>query len=115
MEIEKEMKLLGKIPIIFDFPPPQRRDLIETLLLLAGLSAFVLVEMTNPRSTPLEVQAIVPNFGVPVLPLVRGKENVPAMVSGLRKFQWVHAPMNYEDERDLIEKLRAWVGKNRRV
>lgn len=115
VEIENEMKKLGKIPIIFDFPPPERRDLIETLLLLAGLSAFVVVEMTNPRSTPLEVQVIVPNFGVPVLPLVRGKATVPVMFSGLRKFQWVHTPMNYEDERDLVEKLRAWVEKNQRV
>jgi len=111
--IEDELK--GKyIPIIFDFPPPDRRDLIETLLLLAGLSAFVIVEMTNPRSTPLEVQAIVPNFGVPVLPIVRGKATVPAMVSGLRKFQWVHAPIRYKDKKNLIRKLRAWVKQTNR-
>jgi len=67
------------------------------------------VEMTNPRSTPLEVQAIAPNYGVPVLPIVKGKATVPAMLCGLRKFQWVHAPLRYEDRDDLIPKLRAWV------
>ena len=107
--IEEALKGWKYIPIIFDFPPPERRDLIETLLLLAGLSAFVVVEMTNPRSTPLEVQAIAPNYGVPVLPIVKGKATVPAMLCGLRKFQWVHAPLRYEDTDDLIPKLRAWV------
>lgn len=107
--MEKELKRLRYIPIIFDFPPPERRDLIETLLLLAGLSAFVVVEMTDPRSTPLEVQAVVPNFGVPVLPIIRGNNDMPAMMSGLRKFKWVNAPIRYEDERDLTRKLSAWV------
>jgi uncharacterized protein YjbI with pentapeptide repeats len=107
--IEEALKGWKYIPIIFDFPPPERRDLIETLLLLAGLSAFVVVEMTNPRSTPLEVQAIAPNYGVPVLPILKGNATVPAMFSGLRKFQWVHAPIRYEATDDLIPKLRSWV------
>jgi hypothetical protein len=107
--IEDALKAWQYIPIIFDFPPPERRDLIETLLLLAGLSAFVVVEMTNPRSTPLEVQAIAPNYGVPIVPIVRGHATVPAMLCGLRKFQWVHAPIRYETEADLISKLRTWV------
>lgn len=42
-------------PIIFDFPPPEQRDLIETVTLLAGMSALVIVEITNPRSTPMEL------------------------------------------------------------
>jgi len=107
--IEGAMKEWGFIPIIFDFPQPDSRDLIETLLLIAGLSAFVVVEMTNPRSTPLEVMAIVPNYAVPVLPIVRGKATVPAMLSGLRKFRWVHTPISYEDPKDLIPQLFAWV------
>ena len=40
---------------------------------------------------------------------VKGKATVPAMLCGLRKFQWVHAPLRYEDRDDLIPKLRAWV------
>jgi len=107
--IEGAMKEWGFIPIIFDFPPPDSRDLIETLLLIAGLSAFVVVEMTNPRSTPLEVMAIVPNYAVPVLPIVRGEATEPAMVGGLRKFRWVQKPIRYREEKDLIPQLCAWV------
>lgn len=107
--IEKRLKRLHYIPIIFDFPPPERRDLIETLLLLAGLSAFVIVDMTHPRSTPLEVQAIAPNYGIPILPLVRGSASVPAMMSGLQKYRWVQTPLKYKTEVDLCEKLERWV------
>jgi hypothetical protein len=103
------------IPIIFDFPPPKRKDLIETLLVMGGLCAFVVVEMTNPRSTPLEVQAIVPNFGVPVLPIIKGKATVPAMISGLRKFNWVQESIRYKGKKDLIRKLGTWVKNHRSV
>ncbi len=78
-------------------------------MLIAGLSAFVVVEMTNPRSTPLEVQAIVPNYGVPVLPIIRGNATIPAMLSGLRKFQCVQPPIRYKRTNDLIPKLRDWL------
>jgi len=108
-EIEEALKDWHYIPIIFDFPPPERKDLIETLLLLAGLSGFVVVEMTNPRSTPLEVQAIAPNYGVPILPIIRGDATMPAMAAGLRKYPWVHAPIRYATTAELIPKLRAWV------
>src|SRR5262249_10097246 len=44
--LERELLKKDLMPIIFDFPPPERRDLIETILLLAGLSRFVIVEIT---------------------------------------------------------------------
>ena len=113
--IEKRLKKLHYIPIIFDFPPPERRDLIETLLLLAGLSAFVIVDMTHPRSTPLEVQAIAPNYGIPILPLVRGSALVPAMMSGLQKYRWVQTPLKYKTEADLCEKLERWVSRREKL
>ncbi len=103
----------GGIPIVFDFPPPERRDLIETLLLLAGLSAFVVVDLTNPRSTPLEAQAIAPNFGVPLLPLIQGERKIPAMFAGLKKYPWVHAPIRYDTPQHLATQLGAWIDMHR--
>ena len=61
------------------------------------------------------MQAIVPNFGVPVLLIVKGKATVPAMVSGLRKFQWVQATIRYKNPKDLVGKLHAWVKRPRHV
>jgi uncharacterized protein YjbI with pentapeptide repeats len=93
------------IPIIFDFKRPKQRDLIETIMLLAGMSAFVIVEMSNPRSTPLELQAIASNYGVPIFPIIKKGAKPFAMFAGLRKFRWVSAPVEYETKRDLIARL----------
>jgi hypothetical protein len=97
------------IPIIFDFPVPERRDLIETVLLLAGMSAFVIVDLTNPSSTPLELQTIVPNYGVPIIPIIEKGSRPFAMFSGLRKFDWVFAPLEYDTPDNLVAGLRKGV------
>jgi hypothetical protein len=44
-------------------PGPRQRGLIETLL-LAGMGGFVVVEISDPRPAPLELQAIASNYGV---------------------------------------------------
>jgi len=98
------------IPIIFDFKRPKQRDLIETIMLLAGMSAFVIVEMSNPRSTPLELQAIASNYGVPIFPIIKKGVKPFAMFSGLRKFRWVSQPVEYT-KNDLIARLRDRVIK----
>jgi hypothetical protein len=36
---------------------------------LASLSKFVIVDITNPRSAPLELQATVPDYLVPFSPI----------------------------------------------
>jgi uncharacterized protein YjbI with pentapeptide repeats len=84
------------MPIIFDFPPAGRRDLIETLILLAGLSAFVVVDITEPRSTPLELMAIAPTYAVPILPIQRKESEPFAMFSGLARYPWVRKVLTYE-------------------
>jgi uncharacterized protein YjbI with pentapeptide repeats len=97
------------IPIIFDFERPKHRDLIETIMLLAGMSAFVIVELTNPRSTPLELQAIAANYAVPIFPIIEKGAKPFGMFPGLLKFRWVHPPVEYRTERGLIATLRSKV------
>jgi hypothetical protein len=46
-----KLRLLGYIPMIFDFDRPTDRDLTETVKTLAGLSRFVTADITNPRRT----------------------------------------------------------------
>jgi uncharacterized protein YjbI with pentapeptide repeats len=92
-------------PIIFDFPPPRQRDLIETVILLAGMSAFVIVEITDPRSTPMELQAIAMNYGVPIVPIMRKGAREFGTFSGLRKFHWVLPTIEYTSTKGLIARL----------
>src|SRR6185369_14604398 len=51
----------GLVPIVFDFEKATERDFSETIKVLAGMSLFVIADVTNPKSTPLELQATVPD------------------------------------------------------
>jgi hypothetical protein len=43
--------------------------------LLCTLSHFVIVDITNPRSAPLELQATVPDYTVPFAPILQRGSN----------------------------------------
>jgi hypothetical protein len=87
--LAEALKQRQLIPIIFDFPPPEQRDLIEIVMLLAGISALVIVEIMSPTSTSMELQAIASNYGVPVVPVMKQGAREFGTFSGLRKFPWV--------------------------
>ena len=42
-------------------------DFSETIKTLAGLCRFVIVDIANPKSSPLELQATVPDYMIPFL------------------------------------------------
>lgn len=107
--VASRLKREHLIPVIFDFQRPDQRDLIETLILLAGMSAFIIVDISNPRSTPLELQAIASNYGVPIFPIMKRGAEAFGMFSGLRKFRWVFPPLRYDTPRDLSARLARMV------
>jgi hypothetical protein len=41
------------LPIVFDFDHPTGRDFTEMIKTLAGLSYFVIADITNPKSSAL--------------------------------------------------------------
>jgi len=94
------------IPIIFDFEPARKLDLIESVILLAGLSGVVIADITDPRSTPLELYAILSHLAVPVVPIIKAGEEKFGVWSGLLKFPWLHdPPIAYEDLDELDAQL----------
>ena len=105
-ELAKALKERKCIPIVFDFERAPQRDLVESIILLAGLSRLVIVDITDPKSTPMELHAIVPNFAVPVVPIMRAGTEPFGVFSGIFKYPWVHRPpIEYENPQQLIEKL----------
>jgi hypothetical protein len=80
--------------MVFNFDKPETKDFTETVRLLCNLSHFVIVDITNPRSAPLELQATVPDYMVPFVPILQqGEEPFSMFVDLQNKYDWVLQPV----------------------
>jgi hypothetical protein len=92
--LREKLRSLGFLPMVFNFDKPETKDFTETVRLLANLSRFVIVDITNPRSTPLELQATVPDYMIPFAPILQEGEQPFAMFVDLQnKYDWVLQPV----------------------
>jgi hypothetical protein len=92
--IAGELRKHNLLPIIFDFERSPSRDFTETIKSLASLSFCVIADITNPSSTPLELQATMPDFQIPFVPIIQAGEKPFAMFSDLiGKYDWVLKPV----------------------
>jgi hypothetical protein len=82
--LREKLRDLGFVPMVFNFDKPETKDFTETVRLLCNLSHFVIVDITNPRSTPLELQANVPDYMVPFAPILQQGEQPFAMFVDLQ-------------------------------
>jgi hypothetical protein len=72
---------------------------------LAGMSCFVIADITNPRSAPLELQATVPDYMIPFVPILQDGESGFSMFSNLQKYDWVLGTLGYDSSENLIANL----------
>jgi hypothetical protein len=105
--LRDKLRDLGFVPMVFNFDKPETKDFTETVRLLASLSKFVIVDITNPRSAPLELQATVPDYMVPFAPILQqGEEPFSMFVDLQNKYDWVLKPVvGYPSVDRLIEVL----------
>jgi hypothetical protein len=105
--LRDKLRDLGFVPMVFNFDKPETKDSTETVRLLASLSKFVIVDITNPRSAPLELQATVPDYMVPFVPIFQQGEQPFSMFVDLQnKYDWVLKPVvGYPSVDRLIEVL----------
>ena len=105
--LREELRNRGFVPMVFNFDKPEVKDFTETVRLLAGPSHFVIVDISNPRSAPLELQARVPEYMIPFVPIVEKGEEPFAMFSDLwiKHREWVLDPNRYPSVDRLIEVL----------
>lgn len=105
--IREKLRTLNFLPIVFDFERPTARDFTETIMTLAGLSCFIIADITNPRSSPLELQATVPNYMTPFVPIIQEGEQPFAMFTDLQnKYRdWVLDTLLYDTPSNLINVL----------
>jgi hypothetical protein len=105
--LREKLRDLGFVPMVFNFDKPETKDFTETVRLLCSLSKFVIVDITNPRSSaPLELQATVRDYMVPFVPILQQGEDPFAMFVDLQKYDWVLRPViGYPSVDRLVEVL----------
>jgi len=111
--IRAKLRELGFVPMMFDFAKPTQRDFTETIKTLAGLSRFMIADITNPRSSPLELQATMPDYMIPFVPIIQEHEEPFAMFRDLQQKYggWVLDVLKYDSAENLVAVLeKAVVG-----
>ena len=105
--LRDELRKRGYLPIVFNFDKPETKDFTETVRLLAGLSKFVIGDITNPKSAPLELQATIPEIMVPFRPIIEEGEKPFSMLQDLwiKHRDWVFEPIYYSSVDALIASL----------
>lgn len=101
------------LPIVFDFDKPSSQDLTETVSTLAHLSRFIIVDLTDPSSTPYEVATIASNHIRPIQalfhPTAEAKRVFATFPDLTRRYHWVLPPYEYQDQEQLLASLQTKV------
>jgi hypothetical protein len=70
------------------------------------MSRFVIADITDAKSIPLELQAIVPHLpSVPVHPIILDSQYESVLFQGFLDYPWVLLPYRYHDREQLIASL----------
>jgi hypothetical protein len=70
------------------------------------MSCFVIADITNPKSAPLELQATVPDYMIPFVPILQDGEPEFSIFSNLQtKYDWVLRTLRYDSFHNLIANL----------
>jgi len=109
--IREKLRNLGFVPMMFDFERPKQRDFTETIKTLAGLSRFIIADITNPKSSPLELQATMPDYMIPFVPIIHEGEEPFLMFRDLtQKYGgWVLDVLEYNSTKGLLDVFEAAV------
>jgi uncharacterized protein YjbI with pentapeptide repeats len=105
--LRNKLREYNLLPIVFDFDRPTDKDFTETIKTLAGLCYFVIADVTNPKSSPLEMQATVPDYQIPFVPIIQeGEQPFAMMVDLQKKYNWVLDTLSYNSIETLIKALK---------
>jgi hypothetical protein len=104
--LRDELRGHDYLPVLFDFERTPNRDLTETIITLASLSKFLIVDITEPRSVPQELSHIIPNMpSLPVQPIIEFGHSEYGMFEHFKKYPWVLGVLEYNDQQHLTSSI----------
>ena len=108
--LRDELRGRDYLPILFDFEKPSDRDLTEMISTLAHLSRFIIADVTDAKSIPQELQAIVPDLpSVPVRLIIQKDAEEYALLPHFKHYPWVIDTYQYQDIQQLLAVLSEHV------
>ena len=108
--LREELRKRNYSPVLFDFEKPANRDMTETISTLAHMARFIIADITDAKSIPQELQAIVPDLpSVPVQPLLESSYREYAMFEHFKKYPWVLETYYYNSIEEVLGSLKEKV------
>ena len=109
-DIRNELRKHNYLPIMFDFDPTTNQTIIETVRTLAGMSRFVIADVTDARSVPQELQIIDTNCRTVAVRLIKKKGADEYGMLDFRNSPWfVKGRYEYENAGELIASIKEKV------
>lgn len=108
--LREELRKRNYSPVLFDFDKPASRDLTETISTLAHMARFIIADITDAKSIPQELQAIVPDLpSVPVQPLLESSYKEYDMFEHFRRYPWVLETYYHNGLEEILNSLKEKV------
>jgi uncharacterized protein YjbI with pentapeptide repeats len=105
--IREELRKHNYLPIMFDFDPTTNQTINETVKTLAGMSRFVIADLTDARSVPQELQIIDTHCRTVAVRLIKKRGEPEYGMLDFRNSPWfVKGRYEYENVGEVIASIK---------
>jgi hypothetical protein len=108
--IRNELRKHNYLPIMFDFDPTANQTITETVKTLAGMSRFVIADLTDARSVPQELQIIDTHCRTVAVRLIKKRGETEHGMLDFRNSPWfVKGRCEYDSLEELIASIKEQI------